>query len=257
VVTIHYDEHLGGGSEKGRPSLVLIHGSGGTRLHWPSEIRRMKGEDVYALDLPGHGKSSPPSERSIAGYVQRLNRWLAALGLERVVLVGHSMGGAIALRAALDMSQEVVGLVLVGSGARLRVHPAILEITSDPRQFKLAVMQIQEWAFGPEAPPRLVELARKRLLETDPQVLYTDFLACDAFDMMDQIGKIEAPCLAVCGSEDRLTPPKYSRYLGENIPHCRVRIIEGAGHMVMLERPKQVASVIEGFLTSGFPRRGS
>lgn len=257
MAEIHYDEHRGGGPPKGHPPLVLLHGSGGNRLHWPPEIRRMDGEDVYALDLPGHGKSNSPPETSIDGYAQRLGAWMAANGIERAILVGHSMGGAIALRGALDMPETVVGLVLVGSGARLRVHPSILEVTSDPARFKEAVDQIHAWAFGPEVPARLVELARKRALETEPQVLHADFLACDAFDLMDRIGEVEAPCLAICGSEDRLTPPKYSRYLVDGMPNAEMALIEGAGHMVMLERPEQVASAIKVFLDKSFSARGA
>jgi pimeloyl-ACP methyl ester carboxylesterase len=250
---IHYDEYRGGGSVQGRPPLVLIHGSGGSRLHWPPAVRRMQGQHVYALDLPGHGDSAPPCESSVAGYAQRLMDWLGALDLERVILAGHSLGGAIALHAAAAFPQRVAGLVLVGTGARLRVHPAILETTADPGGFDQAVAQVMEWAFSTKAPARLVELAHKRMLETDPRVLHKDFQACDAFDMMDQLGEIRAPALALCGSEDRLTPPKYSRYLAENIPDAGMSLVEGAGHMVMLERPDRVASAIAAFIDEHFP----
>lgn len=250
---IHYDEHRGGGSVQGRPPLVLIHGSGGSRLHWPPAVRRMRGHHVYALDLPGHGDSAPPCESSVAGYAGRLMEWMGELELEPAILAGHSLGGAIALHAAAALPRRVAGLVLVGTGARLRVHPAILETTADPGRFDQAVAQLMEWAFSTEAPARLVELAHQRMLETDPRVLHTDFQACDAFDMMDQLEEIQAPSLALCGSEDRLTPPKYSRYLAENIPDADMSLVEGAGHMVMLERPARVASVIADFIDGHFP----
>jgi pimeloyl-ACP methyl ester carboxylesterase len=255
VSKIHRDERRGGGPERGHPPLVLLHGSGGNRLHWPPEIRRMDGEDVYALDLPGHGKSDSPPEASIGGYAQRLIEWLSAFKLDRAVLVGHSMGGAIALHAALYKPKKIVGLVLVGSGARLRVHPSLLEVTSDPTRFNEAVAKITAWAFGAEAGASLVKLARKRFLETDSQTLHMDFLACDAFDLMGRLGEVEAPCLAICGSQDRLTPPKYSRYLADEMPNAEMRLIEGAGHMVMLERPQQVASAIKAFLEKRFSKR--
>lgn len=213
----------------------------------------MPGRRVYALDLPGHGKSDPPSENSVAGYARRLHDWLEELALERALLVGHSLGGAIALHAAVAHPEKIAGLVLVGTGARLRVHPALLEITAAPERFEQAVAQVIAWAFGPDAAARLVELAHKRMLETDPRVLHLDFQACNAFDMMDQLGKVRAPTLTLCGSEDKLTPPKYSRYLAENIPDASMTVVEGAGHMVMLERPDQVASALADFASARFP----
>ncbi len=79
-----------------RPALVLIHGAGGTHLHWPAELRMLDSTAVYALDLPAHGKSAPPGRTSIEEYADDIAAFVEALGLEHVVLVGHSMGGAIA-----------------------------------------------------------------------------------------------------------------------------------------------------------------
>ncbi len=230
------------------PPVILIHGAGGTYLHWPPEVRRLEGRRIYALDLPGHGKSDGVGKQSIEEYARAVVDFMKALKLRSAVLVGHSMGGAIALTLALKYRRRVLALGLIGTGARLRVAPAILESTSSPATFQTAVQMITDWAFGPETDPERKALAAQRMAETRPAVLHGDFLACDAFDVMDRLEKISIPTLILCGTEDKLTPPRYSEYLHEHIPSSRLVLVEGAGHMVMLERPYAVAEALQNLL---------
>jgi pimeloyl-ACP methyl ester carboxylesterase len=247
--SIYADVHGGEPS----PPLVLIHGSGGTRLHWPPEVRRMPGAKVYALDLPGHGKSSGPAAASIDDYVEAVLGWME-LNLDRPALVaGHSLGGAITLALARQDPGKLAGIALVGSGARLRVHPTILSGSENSATYPAVVDQIMDWAFGPQAAPRLVHLARRRMLEVPPAVLNADFRACDAFDVMDQLELIKLPALIVCGSEDRLTPLKYSEFLATRLPAAALEVVPGAGHMVMLEQPAVVAAALAAFLARVSP----
>jgi pimeloyl-ACP methyl ester carboxylesterase len=171
--------------------------------------------------------------------------FLHALGIEQAVVVGHSMGGAIAMTLALDFADCVAGLVLVATGARLRVAPAILEgVRSD---FEGAVELITRFAWSPEAPPALAELGQQAFLETGPDVLLGDFTACDRFDVVERLREIKTPTLVIAGTADQLTPVKYARFLTEHIPGARCVIIEGAGHMVMLERSAEVAKAVLEF----------
>lgn len=229
-------------------SLVLIHGAGGTHLHWPHELRRMTGEVVYSIDLPGHGGSGGNVAESVEAYAQGVTEWLDDKDLEVVVLVGHSMGGAIAMMIALEAPQRVRGLVLVGSGARLRVHPQILALTENESLYRKATELVTQWAFSEYADGRMMELAQKRMVEVPAEVVHGDFVACDHFDIMKRLGEISIPTLILCGSADQLTPVKYSHYLAENIPHARLVVIENAGHMVMLEKPLEVVKHIQQFL---------
>ena len=149
---IFYFAHEAGG--KDRPPVVLIHGAGGTYLNWPSEIRRLPGYRVYAVDLPGHGKSPGRGLQTIPAYGEAVLAWLEAIELHRAVFVGHSMGGAIIQHLAINHADQVLGLGLVGTGARLRVHPEILTNTATENTFRTAVDTIVQWAFSPQAPPR-------------------------------------------------------------------------------------------------------
>jgi pimeloyl-ACP methyl ester carboxylesterase len=233
-------------SRRGGPALILIHGAGGSHLHWPAALRRMPGATVYAVDLPGHGRSEGPGREHIEDYVADIVRFMDAVGVSRGVLVGHSMGGAIAQMTAFMAPERVAGLVLVGTGARLRVAPALLDgILQDARG---ALALITEWAWGPEADPAMVARGRQMMARVNPRVVWGDFAACDRFDIRERVGEITAPALVITGSEDRMTPPKFGQWLAERIPGARFVLVEGAGHMVMLEKPDQVASAVREWL---------
>ena len=228
--------------------MVLIHGAGGNHLHWPPEIRRLSDYPVYALDLPGHGKSSGRGLQSVEGYAQCILTWMEAVGFHQAVFVGHSMGGAIALTLAMQYVEGVLGLGLLSSGARLRVAPIILENAASPQSLPTALSAITSLAYSKNAGPRLVEQASKRMAETRPSVLHGDFIACNNFDMLNSVASIRTPTLILCGQEDQLTPLRYSQYLADQIPGAQLEIIPNAGHMVMLEAPQRVASALEDFL---------
>ncbi len=228
------------------PVLVLIHGAGGSRLLWPPQLRRLPGATVYTLDLPGHGRSGGRACDTIGCYAEAVAAFLDKVVVERAVLMGHSMGGAVALTLALDFADRVAGLVLVASGARLRVAPAILD--SIRTDFARTVELISRAIWSPGANPTLVERGRQALVEAGPSVLLSDLTACDHFDVMERLREIASPTLVIGGSADLLTPLKYTRFLAEHISGAHSVIIEGAGHMVMLERPAEVTRAVLRFL---------
>ena len=231
------------------PTVVLLHGAGGTHLNWPPEVRRMEGGRIYALDFPGHGKSDEVGgQQSIASYATAVVRWLDALEIRQAVLVGHSMGGAVALTLALDYLERVTGLGLIATGARLRVHPDFITYAATPTLLSRAIQQIVALSFSPSAPPRLVELAAQRLAETRQSVFYNDLLACDQFDRMEDLSRVHCPTLVLCGLEDQMTPLRYSQYLADHIPQAQLSVVPEAGHMVMLEQPALVQAQLEAFL---------
>jgi pimeloyl-ACP methyl ester carboxylesterase len=232
------------------PPVVLIHGAGGNHLYWPAEVRRMAGFRIFAVDLPGHGKSEGRGYQSIQAYASCIIEWMHAIELNRAVFIGHSMGSAIALTIAAHYPDQVLGLGLVGAGARMRVNPDYISFSSSPTTFHKAVNVLVRQSFNQETDERTVELAEKRMLETRHSVLHGDLLACDSFDYIEEISQIDTPTLVLCGSEDMLTPIRYSQFLAGGIPGAKLEIIPGAGHMVMLEKPKETASVLSGFLST-------
>jgi pimeloyl-ACP methyl ester carboxylesterase len=229
--------------------VILIHGAGGNHLYWPAEIRRLAGYQVIALDLPGHGKSGGRGQQSIRAYAEQIMQWAQALHLPRAVVVGHSMGGAIALELALKYPEQVLGLCLVGTSARLRVSTQIFEESAHPTTYQRAIDTIIEWSFSPSSPQRLKELAAQRMVETRQTVLYGDFLACQGFDVSEQLAEIQLPALVICGEQDRMTPVRHVQFLADHLPQGRLEIVPDAGHMVMLEQPLLVAALLREFLS--------
>lgn len=228
------------------PPVVFVHGAGGTHQHWLYQVRDLPDSPTYAIDLPGHGRSEGLGRDSIAAYGDWLVAFLDAVGEDQAVLVGHSMGGAIVLDVALRHAARVAGLGLVATGARLRVAPAILD--GIHQDYEAAVRLICDFAYGPEAPPEMVRLGRRQMGAIPPEVMHGDFCACDAFNVMDRLGEIVAPALVICGTQDHLTPSKYSVYLRDHLSRAELHLVEGAGHMVMVERPGAVVEALSAFL---------
>lgn len=245
---IYYQQHEDT-TDQDEPGLVFIHGAGGNHLYWPFNLRRLPGCRVYAVDLPGHGRSGGPGQRTIAGYGERIVQWLQAIHLRRIVFVGHSMGSAIALWLALEAPQQVGGLVLIGAAAELKVNPALIASAANPANFSQTVETVIHWSFSHQTPSQLTRLATRRMLEASPSLLQGDFLACDSFNVQARLPEIHCPTLVVCGEEDKMTPPISARSLAENIAGASLEIIPSAGHMAMIEQPQAVEQILVDFLS--------
>jgi pimeloyl-ACP methyl ester carboxylesterase len=232
----------------GRPPVLLLHGAGGSHLSWPPQIRRLSGQRVFTLDLPGHGKSNGLGRQDITEYAKAVVEFMKATRLASAVIVGFSMGSAIALSLSLRYRKRALGLGLIGSGAKMRVAESTLELASNPSMFLPTVETVIENSYSPNVDPRVKELAIQQMAETRQAVLYSDFLACDAFDAMEQVNKIQIPTLLITGGADRMTPPNRAQYLHDQIEGAQLEILEGAGHMVIVERPDEVAELLTEFL---------
>lgn len=245
---LHYFTHEL--DDTARAACILIHGAGGTHLHWPPQVRRLAGHRIYALDLPGHGRSAGIGRQRIEDYARTILEFMKAADLKAAILVGHSMGSAIALCLALDHPDQVLALGLLGAGARLRVAPAIMEAAGNPNTVLTAIDLVAKYSYSRKTDVRLKELAAQRMAETRPAVLHGDLLACDRFDVTARLGEIKVPALVLAGAEDRMTPPAFSEYLRDHIPGAGMQVIEDAGHMMMLEQPAKVAAALDRFLSA-------
>lgn len=243
VAGIHHTDSGGAGLP-----LLLVHGAAGSLRHWPEELRALPGRRIIALDLGGHGGSPPPGQTSIGAYARSVLGLCDALGIGAAAVAGHSMGGAVALTLALEAPSRVAAIALVGTGARLRVANAILEATADPATHAAFAEQSAAFAFGPGADPALRQAFVEGWRATPAKVAHGDFTACNAFDVLGRLAEVRAPTLVVCGTEDRLTPPKYAEALRDRIAGARLVTVPGAGHLVALEAPGAVAAALSAFL---------
>jgi pimeloyl-ACP methyl ester carboxylesterase len=247
---IHYFLHEGG--RQIRTPLVLIHGAGGNHLSWPPEIRRLAEERVFTLDLPGHGTSKGTGRQSVADYAESVVGFMNAADLSRAVFVGYALGSAIAMTLALDHPQRVAGIGLISSGARLPISSTVLENAANPATFTLAVQALQELMCIPSSAKALNERTFSQLCSNRPSLFLGDLVACDKFDVGTRLETIRSPTLVLCGTNDQLTPRRFSEKLAEQIPGAAMQTIEGAGHLVMLEQPRRVAGLLSIFL-KGIP----
>ncbi len=225
--------------------LVFLHGEGSSSLAYYYQLRHFR--NSKAIDLPGHssGKACP----DIEGYLEWVRGFITARRYKDVVLCGHSMGGAITLLYALRYPQELKGIILVGTGARLRVHPDYLDRCREPGPDNAKWLAGHMKAFkGVE--PSMQPVLSQRASEVGPEVELNDLLACDRFDIMDQLEKIDMPAQVLCGSDDIMTPVKYTNYLSEHLQNARETVIPGGGHFVQMQKFKQVNEEIERFMAS-------
>jgi len=227
--------------------LVFVHGAGDSARAWREQVAYF-GARAYALDLPGHGErpDTLPESVSVADYARAVQAIITnELRLERPLIVGHSLGGLIALQMGLDFGQQLGGLVLVGTGARMRVAPMLLEAArTDPEQAQRVLKQSSVSNQGDTA--RLLNEQNK----AQPSLLYRDLMACNSFDVMDRLEELrDLPTLILCGAEERNAPVKHSVYLHEHIAGSTLQIIPGAGHYVQREKPEEVNRAIAEWLT--------
>ena len=225
--------------------LVFIHGAGSSSLAFNYQLQHFR--NSKALDLPGHptGRPCPTIEQ----YLEWVRGFTTARRYKNMVICGHSMGGAISMLYALRYPEEVKGLILLGTGARLRVHPDFMQLGRDSVDDHSAWLENQ-MAYYPGVAQDMVQSLRRRSKEIGPSVELNDLMACDKFDLMDEIQNINLPTLVICGEQDTMTPVKYADYLSENIPGAKKVIVPGASHFVQLQKYKQVNASIEEFVAS-------
>jgi pimeloyl-ACP methyl ester carboxylesterase len=222
--------------------VIFIHGAGNTSYTWHNQLSiNLTQYYPLSLDLPGHGRSNGEGFSEIGAYSEFIHSFIDTMGFEYAVLTGHSMGGAIALDFALRYPKRLRKLILIGTGAKLRVSKKVLDNTKKGYSYSY-------YAYSPKTDKSLIDLAEKEFPLTDPMVRYNDFLACDNFNIMDKINMINIDTLVIVGRDDQLTSVKYAEFLNREIKNSKIKIIDDAGHNVMWEKPDEVNLSIKNFL---------
>jgi pimeloyl-ACP methyl ester carboxylesterase len=222
-------------------TLVFLHGAGFSGGIFSEQLASFP--DASAPNLPGH--LSAGSAQSIDEFAQFVEGYVRERDLREVVLCGHSMGGAVALSVALRGALDLRAIVLLGSGARLRVSPEILEGLQ--RDFPAESRRIARYFFK-EATAEQIEWAAGWMERVGAEQTVRDFRACDAFDVIESVGRLRTPLLCLTGEGDRLTPPKFAHALASRVPGAQARILAGAGHFLMVERPAETNQCISEFV---------
>ena len=235
--------------EPSRKTILFVHGAGSSHKIWAVQVDRLSNKyNTVAINLPGHGLGRSKGETTIKGYVDAVRDLIDGLGLEKIVLAGQSMGGAIAQQFALTYPQRMLAIILFSTGARLRVMPQIFDTVKN--DYEAAVNFMPQFSFAKSTPREIIEPVLEEARKRDPEVVYGDYLACDAFDILDRVKEIQLPCLIFSGAEDVLTPPKFLDFLNKQIAGSKLIRLENAGHVLNLEKPDVVNKAIEEFIGS-------
>jgi pimeloyl-ACP methyl ester carboxylesterase len=234
---------------------VLIHGSGMNARSWVRQLDALAGTvRLAALDLPGHGESDPAPRVSVEDYAGAVGDFLAALASGPALVVGHSLGGAIAIALAARRPELVRGLVLIATCVKLPLVDSLGErlVAYLPAPLRRLVFfsMVQKVLFGPESPADAVAVTMQELRACRPETIQGDVRVARAMDLTESASRLDVPTLVLTGSRDRLTTPALAARLSTLIRGSRLRIMEGAGHMLPLEAPRWVNREIATFAAS-------
>lgn len=243
--------------DPGKDSTVFVHGAGMDHSVWTLAARHFarRGRNVIAVDLPGHGRSGGAAKTSI----EELGTWLIALldclHVAKAAIAGHSLGSLVALECAASHPDRVRAIAMVAGTAPMPVSDAILEAaaTNDHAAFDM----LTQWGYskrhqygGNSNPGIWMVGSTLRLLERSrPGVLYADMSACNNYLAgQERAATVRCPVLMVLGRDDRLTPVRSTEGLLAALPSPDVRILEGAGHTLMVEAPNALLDALHAVL---------
>ncbi|MFW9958043.1 MAG: alpha/beta fold hydrolase [Candidatus Odinarchaeota archaeon] len=231
--------------EAGNPenrTIILVHGAGGSAATWFLQLRGLsKDYHIIALELNGHGRSPNRSEENVTqSYLDDVREIVSMY--EKPILGGHSMGGALTQLFALKYPEQLGGILLVGTGARLRVNPLVFDLLDT--NFDVYIEALGTFMFHDGVSQEMIAASKQEARKCPAQIIRRDFELCNQFDVMDTISSISNQTLIIVGEEDVMTPVKYANYLHTKITNSKIHIIKSAGHMVMLEQSSKVNSII-------------
>ncbi len=240
--------------------MLFVHAAGSNGHSWHNQLDYFGVEhSPVALDLPGHGRSAGVEGfGSVREYADFVAAFAGALKLAKVVVVGRSMGGAIAMDLAIRHPELVEALVLIATAAKFNVPPDRLAGLKAVAQGR-APQAFVTMGFSPKTVADNFGLVREGWMEqikTDPRVRYTDIVACHEVDLRAELGKIKKPTLVIAGADDESTPVSDAELIKRQIgKSARLEIIADAAHNVPTEKPREVNDAIERFLKSTFQNR--
>ena len=230
------------------PTLVCLHGSADNHHVYDALLDALSGPECYAINMPGRAGTDGPPLSTVADMEAFLSDFVGSQLEGNYVVVGHSLGGAVAIEHALKSPPRLKGLVLLATGARLRVHPMILQLFEQVKASGQKIPPLPPGLYEQGTDPLLVEKASRDRELTPIETGGADWRAADAFDRMSDLAGVEVPALILVGTNDALTPIKYAEFMSAHIPHTELHVIEGAGHMFVMEWAEEVAGRIEGFV---------
>lgn len=235
--------------------VVLLHGSGGSHLAWPSEYRRIPGQRVISVDLPGHGNSNEAACQSMDALVKRLRIFLLDLQIFQVTLVGHSLGAALALQYAAAYPKCVRKMMMLACGSWFTIQSQLLDALINSKKKHFFIEQFSQIAFDPSFPQARRRAILQPLNKMRASMLIADLSICAAQNMNGLPGKINCPVCLVSGSSDKISHPAAIQQLAHDLPDADIKILPKCGHMLLYEKKPLVSQILHDFLESDTQRK--
>jgi pimeloyl-ACP methyl ester carboxylesterase len=259
------------------PVVVLIHGITGRSDQWEPAIEHLAaGHTVLAPDLLGHGESAKPrGDYSLGAYASAVRDTMVALGHDRATVVGHSLGGGIAMQFAYQFPERIERLVLVNSGGLGRdVHPLLRASTLPGSELVMPLLMHDRVVGAGEAIGRmlgvlklqagtdLAEVARgfKSLNDAEARAAFIATMRAvldpggQRVSAVDRLYLTEdLPSLLIWGTDDPIIPVEHGRAAHELMPGSRLELLDGVGHFPQLEDPYRFAKLLAEFIAETEP----
>ncbi len=236
-----------------QPAVVFLHGAGLDHSNWvlPARHFARRKFNVFALDLPGHGRSAGSALDSIPSMSEWLRDAVAALDLSQPAVVGHSMGSLVALHFAARYPDSLRVLALLGTSLPMPVSDPLLDAARANHHDAIDMANI--WSHssigqigGNETPGIHMLMSGQRLLEkAGPDVFFTDLNACNEFtEAVSLAKKVAVESLVIVGDQDKMTAPVNAVEVANNIERCAIRKLSPCGHAMLAEQPNAVLDAL-------------
>jgi pimeloyl-ACP methyl ester carboxylesterase len=247
---------------RGQP-LVFLHGWLGSWDVWRDTMLTISGlrqYKIYALDFWGFGDSAKKSASSftISSYVSMVNQFMEIMGIAQAPVIGHSMGGTVAMNLALEHPSRVEKVVVIDSpmiGSSLNIllkiagHQIIASLVwsnLDLLRLGLRILSPQ-WA---KDGPQLYKMLKRDLSQMTVEAFWWSIASLREIDLEPYLSQIKVPTLAIHGKEDNIVHPSQASMIGEQIRGARVEWMNDSRHFPMLDEPERFTSVLLDFLAS-------
>ncbi len=247
---IHISD-AGQGIDPKKETIVFLHGSGLSHIVWSltEQFFSNKNFNVLSIDLPGHGNSDGPCLDSIEKIADWLEQVFISLNLEKLTLVGHSQGCLEILEYALKYKNRLKKIVFIGGSNKMPVHSDLIDLAKNGDSD--AVKLMMKWGYegskkfiGGNPVEKIIQSPRDI-----KEILAVDLVACNNYKNGAEAAKsIECPSLFIFGSLDKMVNLESGKKFSNLVKNSAVYVIEGCGHMIMIEKAFEMRDKVLEFL---------
>ncbi len=241
----------GQGIDLGKETIVFLHGSGLSHIVWSltEQFFSNKNFNVLSVDLPGHGNSDGPCLDTIEKIANWLEHVFISLNLEKLTLVGHSQGCLEILEYASKYKNRLKKIVFIGGSNKMPVHSDLIDLAKNGDSD--AVKLMMKWGYegskkfiGGNPVEKIIQSPRDIR-----EILAVDLVACNNYkNGTDAAKSIECPSLFIFGSLDKMVNLEAGKKFSNLVKNPTVHIIEGCGHMIMIEKAFEMRDKVLEFL---------